>query len=100
MKAGQGPEEGVSLYTSSTIIGASLSEPHINGTSMRAVFICIIYYYGTTIIHAPLHILSTKAACNVFGCKVCVVKTTATFCSNIAHNIIGLFAIFPSWLAI
>ena len=70
------------------IIGASLSEPHINGTSMRAVFICIMVHgTSTTVTRAPLHRLSTKAACNVFGCKVCAVKTTVTFCSNIVKSI-------------
>ena len=55
------------------IIGASLSEPHINGTAMRAiygicmyVYVCMYMYvyiyvcmYGTSIIHAPLHRLYT-----------------------------------------
>ena len=39
------------------MIGASLSEPHINGTAMRAIYgICI---YGTSVIRAPLHRLCT-----------------------------------------
>ena len=77
-------------YTHPHLIGASLSEPHINGTAVREVYVCI---YGTTVTRAPLHTFSTKAACNDFGCKVCVVKTTATFCSNIAH----IVAIISSW---
>ena len=59
--------------TSNYFIGASLSEPHINGTAMRAIYgiciyvymyICIyvymyIYMYGTSVIRAPLHRLCT-----------------------------------------
>ena len=51
------------------VIGASLSEPHINGTAMRAIYgiciyvymyICIYVYmyiciYGTSVTRAPLH---------------------------------------------
>ena len=29
-------------------IGASLSEPHINGTAMRELYVCIYNIYGTT----------------------------------------------------
>ena len=36
------------VYTQITIIGASLSEPHINGTAVREFYI-IIYYYGTSV---------------------------------------------------
>ena len=31
-----------------TIIGASLSEPHINGTAVRELYI-YYYYYGTSV---------------------------------------------------
>ena len=31
------------------IIGASLSEPHINGTAVRKFYIIIYYYYGTSV---------------------------------------------------
>ena len=53
---------------------------------VQCLYVCIMDL-GTSVTRAPLHTFSTKAACNVSGCKVCVVKTTATFCSNIAHNI-------------
>ena len=65
--------------------------PHKRYFNARSVY---IYFYGTTVTRAPLHRLNTKAAYNVFGWRVCVVKTTATFCSNIAH-----ITIFPSWSA-
>lgn len=38
-----------------------LSMPHINGSSMHAVFV----WYCTSVTRAPLHRLNTKAACNV-----------------------------------
>ena len=43
------------------MIGASLSEPHINSTAMRAIYgICIcVYMYGASVIRAPLHRLCT-----------------------------------------
>ena len=34
----------IAFYIPGGIIGASLSEPHINGTSMRAVFICMFIF--------------------------------------------------------
>ena len=34
----------------STLFGASLSEPHINGTAVRELYIYIYYYYyGTSV---------------------------------------------------
>ena len=63
----------------------------------RARSVCMYVWYDRHP-RAPFHTFSTKAACNVLGWKVCVVKTTAVLCSNIAH--IGLFAIFPSWSGI
>ena len=54
------------MYLNFELIGASLSEPHINGTSMRAVFILWILV-RTSVTRAPLHTFSTKAACNVLG---------------------------------
>ena len=47
------------------VIGASLSEPHINGTAMRAIYgICMYVYmyicmYGMSVIRVPLHRLCT-----------------------------------------
>ena len=74
------------LFILHIIIGVSLSEPHINGYfNAHSVYIMDL---GMSVTRAPLHTFSTKAACNVFGCKVCVVKKTASLCSNIAH--IGL----------
>ena len=70
--------------------------PHKRYFNARSVYIIIIMVRPSPA-RRFVYRLSTKAACNVFGCKVCVVKTTATFCSNIAS--IGLFAIFPSWSA-
>ena len=52
------------------IIGASLSEPHINGTAMRAIYGVCMYvcmYARSVWYDAPLHRLCTlyRAACNL-----------------------------------
>ena len=68
------------------VIGASLSEPYINGTAMRAIYgICMyVYMYGTSVIRAPLHKLCTGPHA-IFVLKSLRSKTTATACSNLVH---------------
>ena len=42
-----------------TVIGVSLSEPHVNGTAMRAIYVYGICMCGTSVIRVPLHRLYT-----------------------------------------
>ena len=67
----------------SQLIFLSILRPFINVTAHvqcqeaergKSCTVCIASYYGiryVTVSRAPLHRLSIKAACNVFGCKVC-----------------------------
>ena len=65
------------------LIGASLSEPHINGTAMCTIYgICMVH--GTSVIRAPLHRLCIGPHA-IFCAESLRSKTTATACSNLAH---------------
>ena len=61
------------LVVYNPIIGASLSEPRMNGKAIRELYI----YGGHTVrpTVAPYH--CTVAAHNVLHCKVCMIKTCA-----------------------
>ena len=39
------------------VIGASLSEPHINGTALREMYVCIYIWYDRHIPAVYMHIL-------------------------------------------
>ena len=67
------------------IIGASLSEPHINGTAMRAIYgICIyVYMYICIYVYMYVYMYGTTVTFRIYGysnlanCKFTLMRYTA-----------------------
>ena len=78
------------------IIGASLREPHINGTSMRAVFICM-YICIIMVRPSPARrfIRSVLRPHEMFRAEKSAWSKQLRHCALINR----IYAIFPSWSA-
>ena len=69
------------------LIGASLSDPHINGTAMRAIYgiyVCM-YVCMVRLSSAGRFIDSVQGHMQSFVLKSLRSKITATACSNLVH---------------
>ena len=71
-------------HTTLCLIGASLSEPHINGTSMLAIYVWWWYVRHPRATSQTLDLTLGRMQCFVLK-SLCVLKTTATVCSNLRH---------------
>ena len=73
------------LFFFGAIIGASLSEPHINSTAMLAIYGICIYVCMVCLSSARRFIDSVQGRMQSFVLKSLRSKTTVTACSNLAH---------------
>ena len=75
---------GVHVSTHRALIGASLSEPHINGTSMRELYV-YIYIYGTSVTQAIIASYGRKREI-VYCAFSCLTLQAVYIChSNLAN---------------